>query len=64
MEFGDSLVDGASHVVHVEGRKAAHADSATLQEVDMLLFDQELAHFWVQSGERKHTDLEEDKNAS
>ena len=58
LELGDGLMDGAGNVVDVVGRDATHADAAALQEVDVLLLHQELAHVRRQAGEREHADLE------
>ena len=62
LEFSDSLVDAFSYEVHVGGREAAHADAAVLEEVDVLLLQEVIAHFGRKAGEGKHADLK--KNIS
>ena len=43
-EFPDCLIDGLGDVIEVAVGDARHADSAVLQEVDVFLLKEELAH--------------------
>ncbi len=60
LELCDSLVDGLCDVVDVAGGEAAHGDAAVLEQVDVLLLHQELAHLRIQAGEGKHTCIEKE----
>ena len=50
-------MDALGDQIHVGGGETAHGDTTVAQQVDVLLFHQELAHVRVKASEGEHANL-------